>query len=265
MPLKTFHFAPLLSLALAVGLAAAPAAQPDPVVDPLAELKASEFLTVRDVLAHVPHGDLTIESGVVGIFPEISRRLGGVVLGDISLELNTLPREEVYNLFKERDGRQVRTFDVSRAYLQASIEGGAAVEPGTGYTTQVRRWDELSADEQQQFEEMVTAAMDDAWVLVPEAAEIVAEEERAEPAQAAEPPSAGDDEAIALVRDPVEGEYFAAFWDEDNLRWDYRVEADGVTTTIVEHDSGTVYLQYPWTSAELPAAGEATAAPAGVV
>jgi hypothetical protein len=234
------------ALALAIGLSSpVPAATEPAPVDPIAELQASEFLTVRDVLARVPHGDLTIESGVVGIFPEISRRLGGVVIGDISLELNTLPRTETFNLFKEQDGRQVRSFDVTRAYLQASLEGGAAVEPGTGYTTQVRRWDELSNEEQALFEGMVREAMADAWIVVPEVSET-------DNTAAAEAPETAALET--LMRDPVEGEYFAAFWDEDEQRWDYRVEADGITTTIVERSSGTVYIQYPWTSEEAPAA-----------
>ncbi|MCH7472705.1 hypothetical protein IIA79_07130, partial [bacterium] len=209
------------------GTSAPPTGPPAP--PHLSDLYEANYITAHEVSARLHHGDLFINSGVVAIFPGLSRRLGGMFIGDVDFVLTTLPRGEgVLNLFREINPRK-RTvaFNVEAAYLSAQYSEEVYVYP-SGYATAVRSWDELEKQEQEQFEAIYLQAYSDAWLV----------EEQT-----------GESGGLAL-RDPVGKEIYAAFWTREGERFDYRVDESGEKLTIDNYSKGVRFFESPWSPEE---------------
>jgi hypothetical protein len=166
----------------------------------------------------VPYGSFSILDGVVCFLPGQDKRKEGMFIGDMDLTLSRLPRsEEVVNVFAEealaRGEREPRSlvFDVSAAYVNASLDSDSTVLPG-GRAVSIRSWDELDGEEQDQFRRLFVAGIDRGW----------------------HPES--DPE---VKRDPRGREFFATFWcSEDDLehanRYDLRVDSSGKSLAVVD-------------------------------
>src|SRR5690606_10443512 len=144
-----------LLAALASGFAAAQNQTASSAEDPQLNLSEASYLSVQDVQAELPHGDLHIEQGVVGIFPNLPRRMAGLFIGDAQVELSDLDKGPAsLNLFNEiHPEKRVNRIQVEKAYLSSSLTADARIIP-SGYTTEIRTWQQLDSDEQEQFREI---------------------------------------------------------------------------------------------------------------
>lgn len=176
---------------LLAGLCIAGADSPDP----LAPLYRSIYITARDIEADVPYGSFSIEEGVICFLPGQDRRKEGMFIGELDLTLSRLPREHAsLNVFaKEALARgehepRYLSFDVTAAYLNASLESDSTVLPG-GRAVAIREWEDLEEAEQQRFAALYQEGM-----------------ERRRQVRSAQPDVSGPE--------PQGREFFASFWFE---------------------------------------------------
>jgi hypothetical protein len=208
---------------LLLPLLAAPARAADDADIP-DDLRDADYITAVDVEAEVPYGELYIDDAVIGIFPRLEDRLGGVLVGNVRLILDEVPGHA-----QHPDGStgkpQSVTFRIEQAYLSSSLRADILVRP-KGRALAARRWSGLSKKEQQQFLEIYSAASQSSWF-----------EEQAEP-------------DARRLRDPGAREFFTSFWSRRprNLpplaeqpegprigRYDFRVDASGHEVTLFDY------------------------------
>lgn len=208
--------------------------------DPLTPLYEAEYIDAHDVEAHLPHGDITIHSGILGLFPGLERRLAGILMGDVTLVLDALPSGPgVLDLFTETfGGKDGFTIKVSKGYLLASYGSGTFVEP-SGYATRVRSWDELERSEQDEFISIYLQCYSDGFV-----------EEQAGGGGHWAGGGGGGTAPTVNLRDPVGHEVYAVVWNEKGERHDYRVNADGSKVTIKDYYRGITMYESPWAPEE---------------
>jgi hypothetical protein len=210
----------------------------------MAILHDADFLTVRNLKAELPHGDLVINSGVIASFKGWDKHTGGVVIGDTDVNLTRLPTGPgTYEAFPDMlEGKAAVHVKSRMSYLIASVNSKAQMVHGKEFIAAMRRWEALSPDEQAQFESIYKAAWADGWL------------DEAASARTGHP----------VLREPVAGECFGAVWIENwrdapagqLTRIDFRVEADGTTAIAREKASGKLLMQSPY-------AGPAAGPPAG--
>ncbi|MCB1217462.1 hypothetical protein KDL44_08710 [bacterium] len=233
--------APFIILLLAVALAAIPAMAQQPAAseDPQANLEQASYLSIQDVQAELPHGDLHIEQGVVGIFPNLPRRMGGLFIGDARMDLDGLDDgPAALNLFNEiTPNRRVRRIQIEKAYLSSALTADARIIP-SGLTTQIRTWQDLDRKEQEQFREIYLQSMSDAWV-----------DNVGMGGGMGHFAGAGGGEGLTM-RYPKAREFFMAIWDDAETRWDYRVDATGTEATITDYTRGIDFYRVPWAPEE---------------
>ncbi|MCB1186041.1 hypothetical protein KDL29_02645 [bacterium] len=207
--------------------------------DPDVNLMQASYISVQDVQAEVPQGDLHIEQGVVGIFPNLPRRMAGLFIGDARIELTDLDKGPAsLNLFNEMEpDRRVRRIQVEKAYLSSSLAADARIIP-SGLTTQIRTWQDLDDKEQEQFREIYLQSMSDAWV------------DNAGISGGMGHFAGGGGGAGPTMRFPKAREFYLAMWDDDGTRWDYRVDASGTETTITDFTRGIDFYRAPWAPEE---------------
>jgi hypothetical protein len=197
----------------------------------MAALHDADFLTVRDLKAGLPHGELVINQGVVASFKGADKHTAGIVVGDMELSLTDLPAGPgtftvIPPAMQAADGMRVKA---RMSYLMAAVQSQARLEHHDEFVAAMRRWDALSPAEQAQFEAVYRAAWADGW------------KDEAATAAAGHP----------VLREPVDGEIYSALWLADVpgmpagqlTRIDLQVEADGKTTSAREHRSGMLLLQ----------------------
>lgn len=222
-----------LLLSLQAGAAAA--------TDPLAELHNATFVTARGIRAELPHGTVTINTGVVAMFGREDVHTCGVVVGDLDLDLDLKPTGSgVLNLFQEISGSPEVHWQLNAAYLNAAATSDAALRP-EGIPLAIRKWSELSKEEQERFDGLYLQSYGDGWVD--------------ESAGMGGPPGMGHPGAGApglRLRDPVAKEVFAAVWRKPDQpgsvsqRFDIRMDATGKNVTITDFSRGLVMFQVPW-------------------
>lgn len=205
--------------------------------DPLDELRQADFVTVQDVRATVPYGDLRIRSGVIAMFRGLDRRMAGVLVGDAEARLNRLPQDGALNQFAHSgSGSDALRFRVSYACLAASPRGEAAVQ-SEGRVIALRRWEGLTEREREQFASIFLQVY-----------------EQGIPAK--------------TLEQPTGKEFFAAFWaapqeladdaateanipgadmpvKEGSVRYDLRVNALGDSVSIIDYDGDVTLYAWP--------------------
>ena len=229
----------LLAGALFLRIPAVAQSQTTTIEDPQANLLEASYITAHDVSAELPQGSLYLEEGVVAIFPNLHRRMGGLFIGSAEIKLDALDNGPgSLNLFNEIDaGRRVRTIEVERAFLSNSLGSGARILP-SGYTTAIRTWDDLDKREQEQFREIYLQSMSDAWV-----------DNAGHGGGMGHFAGGGGGSGLSL-RFPTAREFFLAVWDSDGTRYDYRVDASGTQTTITDYAGGIDFYRSPWAPEE---------------
>jgi hypothetical protein len=222
---------------------------PDCPPEVMALLHDADFLTVRNLKANLPHGNLVINQGVIASFKGWDKHTAGVVVGDIDVNLTKLPQgPTAYEAFPDMlDGKGEVHVKARLSYLMASVDSDAQMVHGNESIAAMRRWNALKPQEQAQFESIYRAAWANGWL------------DDAASAAAGHP----------VLREPVKGECFGAVWVENwrdappgqLTRIDFRVEADGKTAIAREYASGKLLMQTPYP----PAGAQATVAatPAG--
>ncbi len=207
--------------------------------DPQANLLEASYITVHEVSAELPHGELYIAEGIVAIFPQLHRRMGGLFIGDAEVELDGLDSGPAsLNLFDEiTPDRRVRHINVERAYLSSSLTSDARIIP-SGYTTLIRNWDELEASEQEDFREIYLQSMSDAWA------------DNAGHGGGMGHFAGGGGGSGLTMRFPKQKEFYVAIWDDNDTRWDYRVNATGTESTIRDYGRGIDFYRTPWAPEE---------------
>jgi hypothetical protein len=234
LPLSAARAALPAPMALA-DTSGAPACPPEV----LANLYNADFLTVRNLRTTLPHGQLTIEHGVVAAFKGEDKHTAGIVIGDMDIHLDKLPQapgtfQLLPGALSGPDGINLKgrmSYLMAGVHSQAQLAASQSAGASQEFIAALRRWKALTPAEQAQFEAVYKAAWADGW-----------KDERAS-AQRGQP----------VLREPVAGEVFGAMWladipgmPKDQLtRVDIKVEADGQTTSAREHRTGQLLFQTP--------------------
>jgi len=232
LPAAGAHAADAAPVPAALPLADITGAPPCPA-DVMADLHNADFLTVRNLKAKLPRGEMVIERGVVATFKDSDKRTAGVVVGDIDLNLTMPSGPGTYvALPPSANGQPAMQVKARMSYLDASLHSQVQLQHGGEFIAAMRHWNALSAAEQAQFESVYRAAWADGWL------------DDAATAQAGHP----------VLRTPVQGEVYGALWLSDVpgmpadqlTRIDLKVQADGTTTSAREHRSGLLLMQSPY-------------------
>jgi tetratricopeptide (TPR) repeat protein len=207
--------------------------------DPAANLEGASYISAHDVYAELPQGKLYIEEGVVAIFPNLHRRMGGLFIGTAEVSLDSLNEGPgSLNLFSEIDPQQrVQKIDVRRAYLSTALTADAKIIP-SGYTTAIREWGDLNKKEQAAFREIYLQSMSDAWV-----------DNAGGGAYGGHMAGSGGGSGLTM-RFPKAKEFFLAMWEKDGTRYDYRTDATGTQTLISDYTRGIDFYRAPWAPEE---------------
>lgn len=210
------NFALLALAALPLSLALTAASSAESADDLCTPLYSAVYVSARGVMAEVPCGNFSINDGVVCFLPGQDKRKEGMFIGDMDLELSRLPKgDTVVNVFADeaqaRGERAPRSllFEVSAAYVNASLDSDSTVLPG-GRAVTIRDWEELDSAEQEQFRQLFLAGLERGWHT-----------ETGAPAK----------------RDPRGREFFATFWCEEEDRYDLRVDESGLSFAIEDAHS----------------------------
>lgn len=220
----------------------------------LADLYQSTYVTVTELDAVIPHGEFTINEGVVAMFPGMERRTAGLFMGDMTVTTDKLPQGDgVLDLLHDLNGgKRVISFDVDAAYISAAVTSECRMLP-SGYIKAMRKWENLSADEQESFRSIYLQAYSDAWL---------AEQAGMEAGSHWAGGTSGMGAPALSLRDPVGQEVFIAAWGSqpfsgdaaagsaDEWRYDYRVSADGNEVSISDYYRGITLFQSPWVAEE---------------
>lgn len=207
--------------------------------DPTANLEEASYISAHDVYAELPQGKLYLEEGVVAIFPNLQRRMGGLFIGKAEVTLDSLnDGPGSLNLFSEIHPQdRVPKIDVTRAYLSTSLGSDAKIIP-SGYTTAIREWGDLNKKEQAAFREIYLQSMSDAWV-----------DNAGAGASGGHMAGEGGGSGLTM-RFPKAKEFFLAMWDKAGTRYDYRMDASGTQTTITDYTRGIDFYRVPWAPEE---------------
>jgi len=200
----------------------------------MALLQDADFLTVRNLKAALPHGNLVINQGVIASFKGWDKHTAGVVVGDIDVNLTNLPTGPgTYEAFPDMlDGKNQVHLKAQLSYLIASVDSAAQMVHGNETIAAMRRWSALTPHEQAQFESVYRASWANGWL----------------------DDAASKTAGHPVIREPVKGECFGAVWIANwrdapagaLTRIDFRVEADGKTAVAREFASGKLLMQTPY-------------------
>jgi hypothetical protein len=210
--------------------------------DPLAPLHDAIFVTARGIKAELPHGTVQINSGVVAMFGREDQHTCGVVTGDLEMDFTLKPAGDgVLNLFEEISGKPAVSWKLDAAYINAAASSEAALRP-EGIPLAIRKWAELTPEEQQRFDGIYLQCYGDGWIEPPA---------QGGPGMMGHPGAAGGAGGLQL-RDPVGKEVYAAVWQKpleaggQGKRYDIRIDATGKEVSVTDFNRGMVMYETPW-------------------
>jgi hypothetical protein len=242
-PLARVLFCGLAALALALpaltparrSVAAEPgadaAANSNAPVSAIERLKAAQFYSAVEGDWSLPYGRLKLSEGQVAVLG--MERGSALLLGGLELTLDKLPAGQgSLNLFQEiqtqRGVAEAGKLSLrgSAAYLSTGLDGGVREASGKRLDGG-RAWDALSAGEQEQFKRYFLQAYSDGFFV----------EGSLSPR-----PAAGKELLLSFWGQPA--------WEQDELRYDLRVNAEGSEVTVEDYYRGSLMYQWPWAPEE---------------